>query len=347
MVLQKRTFEPAMLDETRAALIAALEWHLAEGIGEALEDAAQDATAKPVITLPLLPSPSPPPTMSAALKEARIARGGEGRGEGVSAPAVEHFLHDSLPPLSIPHASTHPHPRPTPGQAHNPLPKGERGLLGSMDIRNEARKLALAASTLEDLRAAIQTFDGIALKRTATNMVFADGNPSAPVMLIGEAPGADEDRIGKPFVGVSGQLLDRIFSHIGLSRAETDPVKSLYIANILNWRPPGNRTPSAGEIEASLPFIERHIALVKPKLLILCGGVSAQALLNRTEGISKLRNRWHDYLPRTEGIAGDNPASIPAIATYHPAYLLRTPSQKRAVWQDMLALAERLPKSAD
>lgn len=213
-------------------------------------------------------------------------------------------------------------------------------LLGASDARNESVRLALEAKTLEDLRAAIQNFDGIALKKTATNLVFCDGNKDAPIMIVGEAPGADEDRLGKPFVGVSGQLLDKIIACIGLARAESDPAKAVYISNILNWRPPGNRTPSPGEIEASLPFIERHIQLVKPKLLIFAGGVSAKALLGSAESISRLRTVWHQYLPQTPEFR-EGAAPIPAIATYHPSYLLRTPSQKKLVWADMLTVQEK------
>lgn len=212
--------------------------------------------------------------------------------------------------------------------------------LGASDARAESVKLAQAANTLEELREAIAAYDGISLKKTATNLVFCDGNPQAPIMLIGEAPGADEDRIGKPFVGQSGQLLDRILKCIGLDRAEEDPAKSVYISNVLNWRPPGNRTPSPGEVEASLPFIERHIQLAKPKIIILCGGVSAKALLGRTDGITRMRKLWHGYQPQTaEFQAGAE--IIPAITTYHPAYLLRTPSQKKAVWADMLMVQEK------
>lgn len=244
---------------------------------------------------------------------------GEGRGEGGNG--------DNKPLKSRPMDSP-------------PLPVGEREqLFSSSEIRAEATRLARSAQTLDALREAIAAFDGIALKKTATNLVFCDGDPAASVMLIGEAPGGDEDRLGKPFVGASGQLLDRILACIGLNRASENPVQSLYISNILNWRPPGNRTPNAAEIEASLPFIERHIALARPRLLVLSGTVPAQALLNRGESISKLRGKWHDYIPRTEGIGGE---TIPALATYHPAYLLRTPAQKRAVWQDMLALEARL-----
>lgn len=217
-------------------------------------------------------------------------------------------------------------------------------LLGTAQARVEAAKIAKSCNTLDELRAAIAAFDGLAIKKTATNLVFADGNPKASVMLVGEAPGADEDRQGKPFVGQSGQLLDRILKWIGLDRTQEDPAHSLYISNILNWRPPGNRTPSPAEIDISLPFIERHIALVQPKVLILCGGVSAKGLLGSGESISKLRGKFHDYVPMTEGIS-ENTSPIPAIATYHPAYLLRTPSQKKMVWADMLMLQQALEQN--
>lgn len=207
-------------------------------------------------------------------------------------------------------------------------------------LKKQAIEMARAAQTLEALQSAIADFDGISLKKTATNLVFSDGHPGASVMLVGEAPGADEDRQGKPFVGASGQLLDRILACVGLSRREEDPARAVYISNILNWRPPGNRTPSPMEIDLSLPFIERHIQLVAPKILILCGGVPAKALLGGDEqSISRLRGRWHDYKPAWKD--GDVTPPIPAIATYHPAYLLRTPAQKRAVWQDMLRVNER------
>ncbi len=210
-------------------------------------------------------------------------------------------------------------------------------LLGKTDAHAKALELAKAANTLDELKQAIADFDGISLKKTATNLVFCDGNPKAKIMLVGEAPGADEDRQGKPFVGISGQLLDKILACIGLSRTEEDSDKSVYISNVLNWRPPGNRTPSPAEIEVSLPFIERHIQLVKPEILILCGGVSAKALLGNGDSISRLRKTWHDYTPQNADIA-ENVTPIPAIATYHPAYLLRTPIQKKAAWHDMLTL---------
>ena len=227
-----------------------------------------------------------------------------------------------------------------------PPPASQSGgeIIGTAQARLDAAKAAAACNTLDELREAIAAFDGLAIKKTATNMVFSAGNPAARVMLVGEAPGADEDRQGAPFVGVSGQLLDRIFKSIGLARTDEDPAKALYISNVLNWRPPGNRTPSPAEIDMSLPFIERHIALVKPKVLVLCGGVSAKGLLGSGESISRLRGKFHDYRPLTEGVSM-NGDSIPAIATYHPAYLLRTPSQKKMVWADMLMLREFLEQN--
>ena len=218
-------------------------------------------------------------------------------------------------------------------------------LLGASEAQKQAVALANAANNLDELRAAIEGFDGLEVKKTATNMVFCDGNPKARVMVVGEAPGADEDRQGKPFVGVSGQLLDRIFACIGLSRGAENPEEAVYISNILNWRPPGNRTPTPAEISVSLPFIERHIALVAPEILVLCGGVSSKALLGRNEGISRLRKSQHFYKILTDGLDGAV-SDIPVVATYHPAYLLRTPSQKRAVWADMLAIQAKLTQKA-
>ncbi|HUL05791.1 MAG TPA: uracil-DNA glycosylase [Candidatus Acidoferrum sp.] len=193
-----------------------------------------------------------------------------------------------------------------------------------------ARSLAAAARSVGELAEALAAFDGCPLKRTATNLVFADGNPQARIMLIGEAPGADEDRLGKPFVGVSGQLLDRMLAAIGLDRTST------YITNVIFWRPPGNRPPTAAEIAACLPFVERHIELVSPEVLVLLGAASAQTLLGRTDGITRLRGRWFSF--ESAGMA----RPVPAMAVYHPAYLLRQPAQKRAAWRDWLAILARL-----
>ena len=193
-----------------------------------------------------------------------------------------------------------------------------------------ARELAGAARTLEELAEAVSAFDGCALKATATNLVFGDGNPEARIMFVGEAPGADEDRIGRPFVGVSGQLLDRMLACIGLDRSR------FYITNTVYWRPPGNRQPTAEEIAACQPFLERHIELVSPAILVAVGGAAAKALLARNEGIMKLRGRWFEY-----GSVGMQ-RPVPITAIHHPAYLLRQPAQKREAWRDLLALRERL-----
>ena len=161
-------------------------------------------------------------------------------------------------------------------------------------------------------------------------------------MLIGEAPtAAEEDLEGKAFVGADGELLDKIFAAIDLYRAAEDAESSGYLSHILNWRPPGNRSPNQGEIGVSLPLIEKHIMLVKPKILILCGSITAKTLLGRSESISRLRGSWHDYKPQTAELGYEGNA-IPAIATYHPSYLLSTPLQKRAAWQDFLSVKSKL-----
>ncbi len=196
-----------------------------------------------------------------------------------------------------------------------------------------------SANSVEALREEVKNFDGCALRHTAMNLVFADGNPAASVMMIGEAPGEDEDRQGLPFVGVSGQLLNQMLSYVGLSRTE-----NVYISNIIFWRPPGNRSPTDAEISACLPFTERHIALIKPKFLVLLGGVAAKSLLHTKEGITRLRGRWVDYVPPV-GSGLDHP--IPCLPIYHPAYLLRTPAAKRQAWGDILQLVKRLRETND
>lgn len=192
-----------------------------------------------------------------------------------------------------------------------------------------ARDLAAGCASLEALRTALEGFDACPLKRTANSLVFADGSPSASLMIIGEAPGRDEDRVGTPFVGRSGQLLDRMLAAIGLSR-QGDGAQGVYITNILPWRPPGNRSPSTEETELCLPFLYRHIELVAPKAILALGGVSAKQLLGTSQGIMKLRGRWKTF----QGPAGE----VPLLATLHPAYLLRQPGQKSLAWADLLVL---------
>lgn len=198
------------------------------------------------------------------------------------------------------------------------------------ELAQSARALAARAQTVAALAALVAGFDACPLKRTATNTVFADGNPQAPVMIVGEAPGADEDRIGKPFVGRAGQLLDKMLAAIGLDRT------GVQITNVIYWRPPGNRKPTAQEIAACLPFVFRHIALSRPKVLVLAGGTSASSLLDVSEGITRLRGRWFDL-----AIPGLD-APLPALPMFHPAYLLRSPERKREAWRDLLALQGKL-----
>lgn len=191
-----------------------------------------------------------------------------------------------------------------------------------------AIKAAQQSMSLEDLKQAMASFDGCSLKRTAKSLVFADGNPEAKVMLVGEAPGRDEDIQGLPFVGRAGQLLDKQLAAIGLDRTTT------YITNVIPWRPPGNRTPTLQETEICRPFIERHIELINPDVILMLGGSSAKTLLKSSDGIMKLRGKWSDI--KTENM------SVKALPTLHPAYLLRQPSHKRLVWQDLLSLKQHL-----
>ena len=191
-----------------------------------------------------------------------------------------------------------------------------------------AREAAKSAKTLDELRDILQKFDGCALKPSATQLVFADGNPRARVMLVGEAPGRDEDLEGLPFVGRSGKLLDRMLAAIGLDRTK------VYIANIVPWRPPGNRTPTPQESQICLPFIRRQIELADPDILVCLGQPSTQTLLGTREGITRTRGRWFKF--------DTGRREIRALPTYHPAFLLRSPLQKRLAWRDFLALKKAL-----
>ena len=193
------------------------------------------------------------------------------------------------------------------------------------EAARSAAEAARAARTLDELRAALDAFQGCSLKATATQLVFADGAPDARIMLVGEAPGADEDRIGRPFVGRAGQLLDRMLGSIGLDRTK------VYIANVVPWRPPGNRTPTLQETTICLPFMMRQIALVNPRWLVCLGGSATQTLLGTKEGITRARGVWREY-------ASEDGRGIPALPMFHPAYLLRTPGAKRWAWADLRKL---------
>jgi uracil-DNA glycosylase family 4 len=254
-----------------------------------------------------------------------------GLDETIGEDAVDRFAAPP-PPAAVPSpAAQSPATAPTPIRAPVPPPAVRAPVpLESPQLVEDARELAQRCATIAELEEAVRAFEGCALKRTAKNTVFADGVPGAPVMVVGEAPGADEDRLGKPFVGVSGQLMDRMFDAIGMSRE-----RDLYITNILFWRPPGNRTPTLAEQAICLAFTRRHIELARPRLLVLAGGTAAKAVLDTTEGIMRLRGKWTT-------LRLDDGTEMPTMPTFHPAYLLRTPASKRQSWLDLLAIDEKL-----
>ncbi len=224
---------------------------------------------------------------------------------------------DNYPPLE-PQTQTQTQTEPKPETINN-----ETKLTTKTIIRN--------CKNLEELRHALDNFEECTLKKTAQNTVFSDGNPTAKIMLIGEAPGAEEDQQGKPFVGHSGILLDKIFSYIGLTR------ENIYITNIVPWRPAGNRAPLEEEIETCRPFLERHIELINPKVIILAGNIVTKSLLKKTKtGIAKLHGVWHTYKMNNQ--------EIPCFPIYHPDYLLRTPIRKAEIWKDCLSFAQDLSK---
>ncbi|MGA9410536.1 MAG: uracil-DNA glycosylase [Roseobacter sp.] len=215
-----------------------------------------------------------------------------------------------------------------PQKLADPAPvRGAVPAVPEVDAVAEAKAHAAAAQDLDGLRSALGAFDHCTLKRGARNLVFSDGQAGAPVMIVGEAPGRDEDREGRPFVGRAGQLLDRMLAAIDMGRDHaTHPV---YITNVLPWRPPQNRDPNPDEIAMMRPFVERHIALAAPKALVVMGNISAHALLGK-KGITRLRGHWTEAL------------GLPVLPMFHPAYLLRNPAAKREAWADLLSLTARL-----
>jgi uracil-DNA glycosylase family 4 len=277
-----------------------LAFYLEAGVDSLVGETPVDRFAEPA-------PPSPPPERARTASEASHVGG---------------LLSESQ---RNPHPTAARSPSPFQGEAkrHTPAapPSPDAAVMA-------AREAARSAASLEELRAMLDRFEGCALRTTATQLVFADGNPSARVMFVGEAPGRDEDIEGLPFVGRSGKLLDRMLAAIGLDRT------SVYIANIVPWRPPGNRTPTPQESAACLPFTHRQIELVDPDVLVCLGGPSAQTLLSIKDGILKSRGRWFNFHTGTR--------QIRAIATLHPAYLLRQPLQKRLAWRDFLAIKKAL-----
>jgi uracil-DNA glycosylase len=256
----------------------------------------------------------------------------QGIDETIGEDAIDRFA--APPPASTP-AAIPPTEAAPPTPVRTASPPVVTPLRGPVPIESpqlieDARALAQRCNSVQDLEAAVRTFEGCALKRTAKNTVFADGVVGAPLMIVGEAPGGDEDRLGKPFVGVSGQLMDRMFDAIGMSRE-----RDLYITNILFWRPPGNRTPTLAEQAICMAFTRRHIELAQPKVLVLAGGTAAKSVLDTTEGIMRLRGKWTT-------LALEDGSSVPTLPTFHPAYLLRTPASKRQSWSDLLSLDKKL-----
>ncbi len=261
-----------------------------------------------------------------------------GADEAVSETPANRFAQSSSPPL--PPATRAPSPSRGKGRDNDRIaaapsvaPKRTSTTAQTVSLSTApgaARALAQSCTTLAELKTAVMNFEGCELKRFATNTVFADGDPSGRIMLIGEAPGRDEDLQGLPFVGRAGKLLDRMLAEIGLNR------RKVYITNVLNWRPPQNREPSPEEAATCLPFLHRHIELADPKIMILLGAVSVRHVLGLTEGITRVRGKWNLY----QSVALNR--SIPVMPTLHPAYLLRQPAAKRLAWRDLLAVAEKM-----
>ncbi|SFJ12280.1 uracil-DNA glycosylase [Albimonas pacifica] len=281
----------------REALLAALAFQLECGADEPLSETPCDRFAETAADL--------------AARAERAAQDGEGREGAGAAPGGAARSRPPTPRAAPPGAApARVGPEPTPEQA--------------------AREAAAACRTLEALHEAIRSFEGSPLKKGARNTVIADGHAAARVMIVGEAPGRDEDRLGKPFVGRSGQLLDLMLGAIGLDRASAEPETGCYITNVVYWRPIENRRPAGDEVAMLAPFLERHVALAKPEFLVLMGASPAQALLETTMGITRLRGRWRVW------------NGVPCLPTFHPAYLLRQPDKKRESWRDLLSLRAAL-----
>lgn len=293
---------------TPEQLAALLRWYGEMGVDAVVDETPHDRFAAP----PPPPAVSvTPPTVPRAPDVARVAAAPEPR-PAKGAPAPEGRGRPPLPGF-------------TPAATPRPL---DAAALSTDAAVLSARDAAARAGSLDELRVALERFEGCGLKNTASRLVFADGDPAAAIMLVGEAPGGEEDRSGVPFVGKAGQLLDRMLAAIGLDRAQ------VYVANVVPWRPPGNRTPTPQEVAVCLPFITRQIALAAPAILVPLGGSATQALLGTKEGMLRARGKWLDY-------AGEG-RTIPALPMLHPAYLLRQPAHKKLAWRDLLALRRAL-----
>ncbi|MFH6783331.1 MULTISPECIES: uracil-DNA glycosylase [Methylobacterium] len=291
-------------------LLSFLDFHVAAGVDAVLDETPHDRFAESeaprrAARAEAASLDAPPPR---AETETETARGGP-------PPRQDAPRHQDAPRQEVPRQEA-------------PSTYGRSAAAAPGEAAGDARELAATAASLEELEALLARFESCALRFTAKNLVFADGNPQARVMFVGEAPGADEDRVGKPFMGRSGQLLDRMMAAVGLDRTNA------YVGNVVPWRPPGNRNPTPQELATCKPFIERQIALADPDILVCLGGVATQALAGTKDGILKSRGRWFPY--RT------GRREIRLLATLHPAYLLRQPLQKRLAWRDFRALRAAL-----
>ncbi|MDB5650783.1 MAG: phage polymerase-related protein [Hyphomicrobiales bacterium] len=298
--------DPSQTPVSEAGLASILRWYVEMGVDVAVGDMPRDyfaeGAAKAAASDAAPPAEAPAPVAETDPDAPRAQR---------TAPRLG-------PPAALPVRSV-----------------SGNGSVSPRDALETARELAAGAQDLNALRAAMQAFEGCALKRTASQMVFGDGNPAAKIMLIGDAPGAQEDRQGVPFVGPDGQMLDRMLAAIGLDRTK------VYLANVLPWRPPGKRPLNSPEVVVCLPFIQRQIALVSPEVIVCLGDVATQALLGVRESIPRARGKWFEY---REEVPDKDSRPIPAMAMFHPTYLLKAPVNKRYAWQDMRALRKALFK---
>ncbi len=289
--------ESAHTPSARAAAAMALQWYGDMGVDEVIADDPVDGFA-----------------LSAELAARRSSAPAAGARQGEAGRA----------PLNRPAAATNQPPRPVPRQP---------AAAPSMAMA-DVEQLAQGCKSLDELARTLDEFDACPLKRTATQLCFADGLPGAHVMIIGEAPGREEDEQGRPFVGKSGRLLDKMLTCIGVDRSSDDPAKSVFISNIVFWRPPGNRKPSTAEVTMCLPFVRRAIELANPRIVIAAGATPAQALLDTPTGITRMRGSWKTITTSN----GD----VDIMPTLHPSYLLRSPEAKRFAWRDLLAVKAKL-----
>jgi DNA polymerase len=289
-------------------LLSALKWQADAGADEAIGERPMDRFA--------VASTVPPATAS---RQTAPADGSPADGSPADGTVADGTVADNNAP-----------PPPAPSSA---APPPSVAGPGAENATKNPYEIAAGAHTLDEIRAALETFEQCPLSRTATNLVYTDGNPQARIVFIGEAPGAEEDRQGLPFVGPAGRLLDRMLAAIGLDRSQ------VLITNTLFWRPPGNRNPTPAEVASCLPFVERTIEIVDPEILVMVGGTAAKTLLARSEGIMKLRGKWFSF--ETPRMA----RPVDAMAIFHPAFLLRSPGQKRATWHDLIEIKKRLSDS--